>query len=41
MFSLYQWYYDFAVGVGHKVVRVLQLLAQDPMIVNLTIDSER
>ena len=40
-FSSYQWYYDFAVGVGLEVVGVLQLLAQNPMIVDLTIDSKR
>lgn len=41
MFRSYQWYYNFAVRVGLKVVWVLQLLAQDPVIVYLTIDSKR
>ena len=41
MFRSYQWYYDFAVRVGLEVVGVLQLLAQDPMIVDLTVDSKR
>ena len=41
MFGAYQWYYDFAVRVGLEVVRMLQLLAQDPVIVDLTIDSKR
>ena len=41
MFSSYQWYYNFAVRVSLKVVWVLQLLAQDPVIIDLTIDSKR
>lgn len=41
VFSSHQWDYDFAVRVGLEVIGVLQLLAQDPMIVNLTIDSKR
>lgn len=41
MSNSYQWYYNFAVRVGLKVVWVLQLLAQDPVIVDLTIDSKR
>lgn len=41
MINPYQRYYDFAVRVGLKVVGELQLLAQDPMIVDLTIDSKR
>ena len=41
VFDSYQWQYDFAIRVGLKVVWVLQLLAQDPVIVYLTIDSER
>lgn len=40
MLRSYQWYYDFAVRVGLEVVRVLQLLAQDPMVVDLTVDSK-
>ena len=39
--SPYQWYYDFAVGVGLEVVGVLQLFTQDPMVVNFTVDSKR
>lgn len=41
MFSPYQRYYDFAVRVGLEVIRELQLLTQDPMVVNLTVDSKR
>lgn len=41
MSSSYQRYDDFAVRVGLKVVGALQLLAQDPMVVDLTIDSQR
>ena len=41
VFDSYQWQYNFAIRVGLKVVWVLQLLAQDPVIVYLTIDSER
>jgi len=37
----YQRYYDFAIGVGLEVVRMLQLLAQDSMIIDLAIDGER
>ena len=40
-FRPYQWYYNLAIRVGLKVVWVLQLLAQDPVIVYLTIDSKR
>ena len=41
MFNSYQWQYNFAIRVGLEIVWVLQLLAQDPVIVYLTIDSER
>ena len=41
MVGSYQRNYDFAVRVGLKIVGVLQLLAQEPMIVDLTIHSKR
>ena len=41
IFNSYQWQYNLAIRVGLKVVWVLQLLAQDPVIVYLTIDCER
>jgi hypothetical protein len=37
----YQWYYDFAVRMCLEVVRNLGLLSQDPVVVDLAIDSER
>lgn len=41
MIDSYQRNYDFAVRVGLEIVGVLQLLAQKPMVVDLTIHSKR
>lgn len=39
MFS-YQWYYNFAIGVSLEVVRGLESLSNDSVVVDLAIDSK-
>lgn len=41
MFLTYQRYDDFTIRVGLEVVRFLQVLAKDPVVVDLPVDCER